>query len=43
MEYMCINCGQEVRDKYEFEIHRYMCDSCYSFYISENPEEVEEY
>ncbi|MGL6099314.1 MAG: hypothetical protein ACRCZ9_10355 [Fusobacteriaceae bacterium] len=43
MEYQCIKCGKEMQDKYEYEVQRCMCDNCYNFYISENPEEDEEY
>ncbi|MGL4568000.1 MAG: hypothetical protein ACRCU6_05675 [Fusobacteriaceae bacterium] len=41
MEYQCISCGELVQDKYEFEIHRYMCQSCWNFYVNNNPEEEE--
>lgn len=40
MEYQCINCGEDVRDKYEFEVQRCMCSSCWNFYIENNQEEM---
>lgn len=42
MPFICVKCGQDVEDKYEFEIHRCMCEDCYRFYLENNPDTEEE-